>query len=279
VTTGGYIEVDPATAVRVNRTSWDGYADEYQREHGGFLGDARFVWCPEGWDEADVRLLGDVAGRRVLEIGSGAGQCARWLRTRGADVVGLDLSVRQLQHGRRLDEETGVSVPSVCGSALELPIATASVDLACSAFGAFPFLVDVAPAFAEVARVLRPGGRLVFSVVHPVRWMFDDDPSLAGTTVVRSYFDRRPYVEQDDLGEPGYVEAHHTLHDWLLALDLAGLRVTAVHEPEWPVGHQRVWGGWGPERGALVPGTLILSALAPHDGVDVADSSTGGTDS
>ncbi|MBS2539867.1 SAM-dependent methyltransferase, partial [Catenulispora sp. NF23] len=70
---------DSAT-IRANRGWWDANADEYQAEHGAFLGDARFVWCPEGLDEAEARLLGtELAGKRVLEVGAGAGQCSRWL--------------------------------------------------------------------------------------------------------------------------------------------------------------------------------------------------------
>ena len=56
---------------RANRAWWDGDADAYQAEHSPFLGDVDFVWCPEGLREADARLLGDVTGRRVLEIGCG----------------------------------------------------------------------------------------------------------------------------------------------------------------------------------------------------------------
>ena len=67
---------------------WDAEAAAYLDEHGAFLGDARFVWCPEGLSEADAGLLGDVAGRRVLEVGCGAAQCARWLLAPGADPVG-----------------------------------------------------------------------------------------------------------------------------------------------------------------------------------------------
>ena len=114
--------VGDAEAQRANRGDWDREADEYQREHGGFLGDASFIWSPEGVDESDVRLLGDVKARRVLEIGCGASQCARWLSTQGAEVVGVDLSYRQLQHSRRLDEETSLVVPAACATVL--PICT-----------------------------------------------------------------------------------------------------------------------------------------------------------
>ncbi len=255
--------VTAAEAIRANRGDWDRAADGYQEEHGEFLGDAGFIWGPEGTDEADVHLLGPVAGRRVLEIGCGAAQCSRWLRTQGATVVGVDLSFRQLQHSRRIDDHTGIAVATACATATALPLGAAAVDLACSAFGAFPFIVDIEVALREVERVLRPGGRLVFSVVHPVRRMFPDDPRATGLTVTRSYFDRTPYVEADEAGSPTYVEPHHTLEDWVRAVTVAGLRLAGLHEPGWPAGHDRVWGGWGPERGALLPGTLIISATKP----------------
>ena len=106
---------------RANRGDWDAYADEYQSTHGDFLGDVGFLWGPEGLQESELGVLGDVTGRTVLELGSGAGQCARWLRSQGAVSYGLDLSERQLQHSRRIDEETGITVPSVCATATVLP--------------------------------------------------------------------------------------------------------------------------------------------------------------
>src|SRR4051795_1152149 len=84
--------VTDAESRRASRRWWDADADAYQQEHGSFLGDADFVWCPEGLREADVHLLGDVTGRVVLEIGCGAAACSRWLKTQGATVVASDLS-------------------------------------------------------------------------------------------------------------------------------------------------------------------------------------------
>lgn len=253
-----YRHVSPLTAQRANRRDWDREADNYQREHGDFLRDVGFVWSPEGLDEAQAHLLGDVTGRRVLEVGCGAGQCSRWLSAQGASVVGVDLSFRQLQHSRRIDSETGIGVPAVCATATALPLADESFDLACSAFGALPFILDIETALTEVQRVLRPGGRFGFSVVHPMRWMLPDDPSQDGMTVVRSYFDNRPYVELNADDEPSYVEPHHTLGGWVAAITSAGLTIERLVEPEWPAGHTREWGGWGPARGAMVPGTAIF---------------------
>jgi hypothetical protein len=56
------------------------------------------------------------------------------------------------------------------------------------------------------------------------------------------------------------VEHHRTLGDWVRLLAGSGFRITDLLEPEWPEGHDRVWGGWGPVRGRLIPGTAIFSA-------------------
>jgi SAM-dependent methyltransferase len=245
---------------RANRREWDSYADEYQATHGPFLRDVGFVWGPEGLDEADARVLGDPAGRRVLEIGCGAAQCARWLGASGAHPVGLDLSQRQLQHSRRIDERTGHRVPVVLGTATSLPFREDAFDVVFSAFGALQFVQDAERAVAEVARVLAPGGLFAFSVTHPVRWCLPDDPTSEGLVVTSSYWDRTPYVEEDDAGDVTYAEHHRTLGDWVGLLAEAAFCLTALLEPEWPPGHVRVWGGWGPERGRLLPGTAVFRA-------------------
>jgi len=249
-----------AESAAANRRWWDDEADRYLEEHGTFLGDTRFVWCPEGLSEADAGLLGDVSGRRVLEIGCGAAQCSRWLAARGAEPVGLDLSRRMLEHGRRMGLRSGLDVPLVQAHAGRLPFADGSFDLACSAYGALPFVADTAAVMEEVARVLRAGGRWVFSVTHPVRWSFPDDPGAEGLVARDSYFDREPYVEQDEHGVATYVEHHRTLGDRVRELVAAGFRLVDLVEPEWPDENTRTWGQWSPLRGRVIPGTAIFVA-------------------
>ena len=128
--------------------------------------------------------------------------------------------MRQLQHSRRIDDATGVVVPVACWAPPPaLPFADASFDVVFSSFGALQFVADIADAVAETARVLRPGGRFAFSITHPTRWMFPDDPGEAGLVASQSYWDRTPYVEVDDeTGEVSYVEHHRTLGDWVALL-------------------------------------------------------------
>ena len=256
-------EVDPVENRRAARGWWDADADAYQAEHGAFLGDVDFVWCPEGLREGDARLLGDVAGRRVLEVGCGAAAAARWLAAQDARVVALDLSAGMLRHAREAAGRTGVRVPLVHADAGHIPCRDRSFDIAFTAFGAIPFVADSAAVMREVFRVLRPGGRWVFSVTHPMRWIFLDDPGEGGLVAVHSYFDRRPYVEFDDAGRATYVEQHRTLGDRVRELVGAGFVLTDVVEPEWPEDHDAVWGQWSPMRGRLFPGTAIFVAHRP----------------
>ncbi|MCU1591283.1 MAG: Methyltransferase type 11 [Frankiales bacterium] len=257
--------VGPAESARANRSWWDGEARSYYAEHGAFLGDADLLWCPEGLRESEAGLLGDVTGRDVLEIGCGAAQGARWLVSAGARVTAFDLSMGQLAQGRLLDERTGVAVRRVVqADAQAMPFRASSYDVVVSAFGAIPFVADSAGVMREVARVLRPGGTFVFSVTHPIRWVFPDDPGPAGLTVQQSYFDRTPYVEVDGEGAATYVEHHRTLGDRVRELVAAGLELVDLLEPEWPDGLEQEWGQWSPLRGQLMPGTAIFVAHKPQ---------------
>src|SRR3712207_4277061 len=132
-----------AESVGANRRWWDAAAPAYLAEHGSDLGDVDFLWCPEGLRESGAHLLGDVAGRRVVEVGCGSAPCARWLRREGADVVALDLSGGMLARAAELNRATGIDVPLLQADVGALPLATGSVDLAASAFGGLPFVADV----------------------------------------------------------------------------------------------------------------------------------------
>ncbi|MDN5795681.1 MAG: class I SAM-dependent methyltransferase [Intrasporangium sp.] len=243
-----------------NRRWWDREAADYYTEHGTFLGDVDLVWGPERLREADAHLLGDVRGRRVLEIGAGAAQCSRWLLTQGAQVVATDLSGAMLSTGADIDRRhpSTPALPLVQCDGRALPFTDASFDVVFTAYGVIPFVADSDLVLAEASRVLRRGGRFVFSTTHPVRWAFPDDPGPSGLTATQSYFDRTPYVEQDSSGRASYVEHHRTLGDRVREIHAAGLRLVDIVEPEWPADHEETWGGWSPLRGRLLPGTAIF---------------------
>jgi SAM-dependent methyltransferase len=147
-------------------------------------------------------------------------------------------------------------------TATALPFGDDTFDVAFASYGAVQFVADLPRLLAEVRRVLAPGGRWVFSVTHPIRWAFPDDPGPDGLTATGSYFDRAPYVERDGAGHAIYAEFHRTLGDYVAALRAAGFDLESLVEPEWPAWNLAEWGGWSPLRGAHLPGTMILGCRA-----------------
>ncbi len=259
---------DPETRA-ANRAWWDGEADDYHAQHGAFLGDAGFVWGPEGRTEEELDLLGVRDGMTVLEIGAGGAQCSRWLAGRhDVRVVATDLSRGMLRTAQRLDADAvrdgaaDTPLPLLQCDGGAVPLADGSVDRVFTAYGVIPFVADSARVLAEAARVLRPGGRFVFSTSHPVRWGFPDVPGPEGLTARSSYFDRTPYVESD-AGVVTYAEHHRTLGDLVRQVVAADLVLTDLVEPEWPDRNEETWGGWSPLRGRVLPGTAILVCDRP----------------
>ncbi len=192
-------DVGAAETVRANRGWWDGEAAAYQREHGAFLGDADFVWGPEGLRESDARLLGDVAGRRVLEIGAGAAQCARWLRGQGAEVVALDVSsgpaAREPADRRRRRGGPGPARAGRRGAAA-LRRRQRRPGLLGVRRGAVRRRLGRGHARGGPGAAARAGAG---SSRSPTRsgGRCPTTPGPTGCTVTSSYFDRTPYVELD----------------------------------------------------------------------------------
>ncbi len=261
-------EVPPQTSSSfstANRYWWDLDADDYHDRHPEYLGQdsphGEFFWCPEMLHEENERLLGqpaELAAKNILEIGCGSAPCARWLAHEIPDafVTGFDISMGMLRHA---GSEHNARL--VQADAMALPFADNSFDVVFSVFGAIPFVEDSAALMKEIARILRPGGRFVFSITHPMRWIFLDDPGPAGLTAMNSYFDQRGYVEEDEsTGEITYAEQHRTLSARITELIHAGFTLTGLIEPEWPQELEQTWGQWSPLRGELFPGTAIFAA-------------------
>ncbi|MDP9831296.1 class I SAM-dependent methyltransferase [Kineosporia succinea] len=255
----GYRDAGAEESARAGRTWWDENAAEYQLEHGADLA-GRLIWGPEKLDEADAGLLGPVEGRHVLEVGAGSADSSTWLRGQGARAVATDISAGMLRGagGDATQKAATTATPRLVCDARVLPFADASFDVVFTAYGALPFVADPERVHAEVARVLRPGGRWVFSVTHPLRWAFADDGGEGGLTARRPYFDRTPYVETDERGTVSYSEHHRTVGDRVRELAAAGFRLVDLVEPEWPADLERTWGSWSPLRGRLIPGTAIF---------------------
>ncbi|MCI4320176.1 MAG: class I SAM-dependent methyltransferase [Thermoplasmata archaeon] len=212
-------------AVRVNRKHWEKQAAGYERHVGWFLsGPKAMAWGLWRVPESKLHFLGPVRGRDVLEIGCGA---ARWLvglRSLGARPVGLDLSRRRLEQARSEMERAHLTFPLIEADAGRLPIAAGSFDLAFCDWGALTF-ADPRVTIPEAARVLRPGGRLVFATSSPWRVVAHDFPRDRITrTLRRDYFGLH---RVDYKTEVNFVLPYG---EWIRLFRDNGLTVDRLHE-------------------------------------------------
>jgi SAM-dependent methyltransferase len=172
-----------------NRDAWDAYSDEYQERHGADLAaSGGLAWGTSQIPEAELHILGEIAGKDILEFGCGAAQWSIALAARGARPVGLDLSERQLEHARRLMAEAGVDFPLIHASAEAVPLPDASFDVVFCDHGAMTF-ADPYLAVPEAARLVRPGGLFAFSHHSPIEticWPLDADE--VGDRLALDYF-------------------------------------------------------------------------------------------
>jgi SAM-dependent methyltransferase len=108
-------------------------------------------------------LPADVAGATAVELGCGSGYVSAWLARRGARPIGVDVSARQLATARRLQDEFDLRFPLIQADAERVPLAAGCADLVMSEYGASVWC-DPYRWVPGAARLLRPGGRLVFMI-------------------------------------------------------------------------------------------------------------------
>jgi SAM-dependent methyltransferase len=111
--------------------------------------------------EAELNVLGHVSGLDIVELGCGTAYFSAWLARRGARVVGVDPTPAQLETARRMQAETGIEFPLVEAPGEEVPLPDDSFDVVHSEYGA-SIWADPDKWIPEAARLVRPGGRLIF---------------------------------------------------------------------------------------------------------------------
>jgi ubiquinone/menaquinone biosynthesis C-methylase UbiE len=234
-------------------TAWDRHSAAYQ--DAAQLSTSVAHYGPDIPTEADLRLLGDLKGKRVLDLGCGGAQCVIAFAKGGATAIGVDFSAEQLAFGRRLCEREEVRLELRHGDLADLAFLRAeSIDLAFSAY-AFGYVEDLGRVFRQVHRVLRTGGALVFSLPHPAYAMIDDDAEEP-LRIGRSYFSREPIDEQRS--GITFTTYHHSLSQLYSGLSRSSYRVEQILEPEPVAGapRSRVWR----DAFTMVPRTLIIKA-------------------
>jgi len=179
--------------------------------------------------ESDVRVLPDVAGKDVVELGCGTAYFSAWLARRGAQPVGVDLTPAQLATARRCQEELGIEFPLVEASAEDVPLPDASFDLALSEYGA-SIWCEPERWIAEAARLLRPGGELVFLSNSTLAILCSPDEGKVLEQLQRPQFGMYRFEWLPDK-EVNFYIPHG---EWIRVLTEHGFEIVALHELQAP---------------------------------------------
>jgi SAM-dependent methyltransferase len=220
--------------VRRNRAQWDGWAASYEAPGRGGWAAAEPSWGLWSVPESQLRILPvDLDGCDTIELGCGTAYVSSWLARRGARPVAVDLSPAQLETARRLQREHGVAFELVLGDAEHVPRPDASFDFAISEFGA-SIWCDPYAWIPEAARLLRPGGRLVFLVNAPLQMLClpDVEDGLAGDRLLRPYFGMHRFEWSDD----DSVEFHLPHGELIALLRASGFEIEELIEVRPPEG-------------------------------------------
>ena len=221
----------PEHAAR-NRAHWDelaaGYVDAGERS---WAEDASWgIW---NIPESELGLLDGVEDKDAIELGCGTAYVSAWLARRGARPVGIDNSPQQLETAARLQREHGLDFPLLLGNAEHVPYPDASFDLAISEYGACLW-ADPYSWVPEAARLLRPGGRLVFLTNGYVLMLAapDEEGVPADDRLRRPTFGMHRFEWPDD----DSVEFHLAHGDWLRLLRANDFEVLDLVELQAPEG-------------------------------------------
>jgi SAM-dependent methyltransferase len=218
--------IDPRDDLGVNRALWTVVNAEFtdaQAYEAWAVEDV--VWGLFKIPERELGALGDVTDLEVIELGCGTAYVSAWLARLGARPVGVDLTSAQLDTARRCQEHFGLSFPLIEANAEEVPLPDASFDLVVSEYGASVWC-DPRRWVPEAARLLRPGGRLVF-LTNSVQ-VTVCVPEDGGYAVDRLL---RPQRGMFRLRWPdGGIEFHPSHGEWIRILREHGFVIEALHE-------------------------------------------------
>lgn len=213
-----------------NREQWTKNNAEYTDAAApGAWAKVGFDWGLWGVPESEVGALGDIAGLDVVELGCGTAYCSARLARMGARVVGVDPTPAQLATARRMQAETGIEFPLVDAFAEDVPLPDASFDLALSEYGA-SIWADPFRWIPEAARLLRPGGRLVFLRNSPLSILC---MKLDGIVECLQRHQRgMNMIEWPDTGEVEFHLPHGELIDLLRSSGFEIERLIELYAPD-----------------------------------------------
>ncbi len=215
------------------RKSWDKIAGPYRKRYEISTDVVHYgPLCP---GEDKLHLLGEIEGESVIDLGCGGGQNAIALSRMDTKVTAVDFSHEQIRLAENLASDHNVAIDFITGEISDLSfLPDSGFDLAISAC-AIAYVEDIESAFAEVFRILKPGGKFILSDMNPLQYIIDE---IEASVEFNHIYPYEPILlkwhwEFDELKRaPGFQHFVRSIPHYHNALTAAGFTVSKILEPK-----------------------------------------------
>jgi SAM-dependent methyltransferase len=217
----------------LNRALWTKINSEYTDEQAASKwAETDVTWGVWGVPDSELGVMGDLRGLDLVELGCGTAYMSAVFARMGARPVGVDVTPAQLETARRMMTRTGIEFPLVEADAGDTGLPSESFDIAFSEYGA-SIWVDPERWVPEAARLLRPGGRLIFLCASTLSHLCWDDNETIGDRLLR------PQFGMHRIETPDGIEFHLPHGERIRNLHQHGFRVDDLIEVQAPESAER----------------------------------------
>ena len=223
--------------VAKNRVAWDAQSADYRAAGIRGWAETEPAWGVWQITERELGALPVVDGKFVIELGCGTAYWSAWLARRGARMIALDNSPKQLETAQMLQRQHQLTFPLIHADAEHVPLPDGLFDLAFSEYGA-SLWCDPYVWIPEAARLLRSGGELVFLRTSIIQTLcMPDDDGVNQETFQRAYFGLHRLEWSDD----GSIEFELPLGEWLRVFATSGFEIVRLIEIQPPADSTRTY--------------------------------------
>ena len=219
--------------LEINKNSWNKKVEYHLNSDFYFV--EEFIAGRTSLNEPELKLLGDVKGKKILHLQCHFGQDSISLARMGAEVTAIDLSDKAILEARILADKCGVEVNFIESDVYLLPeILDEKFDVVFTSYGTIGWLPDLQKWAKVISHFLKPEGRFIFVEFHPVVWMFDDNFEKIGY----NYFNSEPIIESEngtyadksaDISQEN-ITWNHSLSEVFTSLLNNGLEISSFNE-------------------------------------------------
>ncbi|MDN3605899.1 class I SAM-dependent methyltransferase [Kaistella yonginensis] len=220
----------------INRNLWNAKVDSHLKSDFYFV--KEFLQGRTSLNSIELKLLGDIKGKKILHLQCHFGQDSISLSRLGAKVTGIDLSDKAIEAAKNLAKQCGTDTEFIISDVYDLPnVLDQEFDIVYTTYGTIGWLPDLEKWAEVISHFLKPGGQLIFVEFHPVVWMYDNDFA----SVKYSYFNEETIIETnegtyaDKTADLANVEVswNHSLSEVLTSLLTKNLVLQKFQEYNW----------------------------------------------